>query len=1350
MRKLFPLLPTMVALLGCLPLAGCGGGTTGPTCGNGEVEAGEDCDDGNTTSGDGCSSTCKSESAGVCGNMKVETGEQCDDGNTTSGDGCSATCQSEPGGPRCGDGKTDTGETCDDGNTTSGDGCSSTCQKEIPATCGDGKTDLGEQCDDGNKTAGDGCENDCTKTPSATEVVCQTLSPLPSGTCAVTEGDAGRVIVGTVLTPTKLYRGGQVVLDAQGNIAFVGCKADCDADASCKAASASATAITCPTGVVSPGLINTHDHITYAQNAPYTNTGERYEHRHQWRSGQCGHKKIPAPGGASGDQISWGELRFLFGGATSTVGSGGQTGLLRNLDRANMEEGLGQPAVNFDTFPLNDSSSPSTCNAPPACSSYSGVVAPSSLNGDDAYLPHVAEGINAFAENEFVCLSSANPGHDVVIDKSAFIHGVGLTPQDYAQMGKNGTGLIWSPRSNITLYGDTAIVTEAARFGVTIALGTDWMPSGSMNLLRELRCADSLNQGYYNKYFTDHDLWMMVTSNAAALTAVDDVVGTLAAGKIGDIAIFDGSKKLDYRAIIDAEPKDVVLVLRAGKPLYGDAGVISAIPNAGSCDAVDVCTNPKQVCLQGEIGKTYAALKTSVGASIYKDFFCGDPDNEPSCKPTRPAAVNNSTIYTGDITADDSDGDGIPNAMDNCPAVFNPVRPMDNGVQADGDGDGVGDACDPCPLDANTTQCTTFDPNDSDGDGVPNATDNCPTKANTDQADGDGDGKGDVCDPCPTVKNPGSAACPATIYQIKDGTVPVGNTVALTNQLVTGRAKAGYFLQIKPGDPDYDATKGANNSGVYVFDSANTVKVGDRVTLSSATVSNYFGQIQLTMSTATVVTSNNEASPAPVVVTPAEVATGGAKAAALESVIVQVDNVKVTDIAPPVGGGDSTPNNEFVVGGSLRVNDFLYLITPFPTLNQNYGSLVGILDYRNNDSKLELRGASDVIGGTPVLTAFGPALSYATVGQTGMPTFPTALTVQLSNAPTSDTFVTVTSADPNALAIVGGGSTVLAGQTSATVLVDGVAQAASVALTATLDAASLTANVRVLDAAETPVISSLTPPTPSVSPGGTLTLTVTLDFPAPAGGTTVDLALAPSSAGAIPATVTVPANQLSATFDYVDASMETSATVTATLGTSTASSTITIVAGGTCNATSVLISEIRSRGAAGAGDEFVELYNPTNAAITLDNTWKLEARSNTNTSYSSRWVGTGKVIPAHGHFLIAFTGYTQTPAADEKLSTGITDATSLRLMHGSTKADAVCYAFDATTSMPFTSDATYTCEGTPVTNPHNNTTGSNTDASIERKPGGTAGNCGDTGDNAADFTILMPANPQSSQSAPTP
>ena len=137
-------------------------------------------------------------------------------------------------------------------------------------------------------------------------------------------------------------------------------------------------------------------------------------------------------------------------------------------------------------------------------------------------------------------------------------------------------------------------------------------------------------------------------------------------------------------------------------------------------------------------------------------------------------------------------------------------------------------------------------------------------------------------------------------------------------------------------------------------------------------------------------------------------------------------------------------------------------------VGQGYTSLAGILDYRNGNSKLELRGAADVVLGAPALAGFAPATSFVDVGQTGAPTVPTPLTVQLTNAPAADTFVAITSGDPTSLTVVGGGVTVLAGTTSAPVLVNGLAQSAGVTLTATLGASSLQASVRVVGAAEQP------------------------------------------------------------------------------------------------------------------------------------------------------------------------------------------------------------------------------------------------------------------------------------------
>lgn len=1293
LAKPFRCLPLLVTLLGLLSTCGCGGKTP-PACGDGKVDANELCDDGNTQGGDGCSAVCWTETTTpvACGNGKVDLGEQCDDGNAKDGDGCSAVCQNE----------------------------------KMPPACGDGQIDPGERCDDGNATGGDGCESDCSHTPTP-EIVCKELPPLPQGTCAVTAGTAGKLLVGDVLTPGAIYRGGQVLVDDTGVIVNVGCDcAKAPDESACKALTDTATSITCPTGVISPALINTHDHITFTQNNPYTDTGERYEHRHDWRIGKKGHTKLVTPGNASKDEIAWGELRFLLGGATSIVGSGSTSGLLRNLDRAADEEGLAQKAVHFETFPLGDTSGAELTSG---CE-YPGIVSAQSIAADSAFLPHVAEGIGPGAENEFTCMSSSIGGaQDLVQPQSAFIHSVGLTASDYAAMAKDGTALIWSPRSNITLYGDTAVVTEAARLGVRIALGTDWVATGSMNTLRELRCAEQLNKTYYGGFFTDEQLWRMTTLDAAAATATEDVIGELTPGKIADISIFDGKAHAGFRAILDAEPQDVTLVMRGGKVLYGDDALITATAGSDACDALDVCGAAKKVCLQSEVGKNLAGLTAAVGG-IYPAFFCnGPPMNEPSCTPRRPASVMGSSLYEGTPSATDADGDGIENAKDNCPAVFNPIRPMDHGAQADLDKDGIGDACDTCPLDANTTACKRADPNDIDGDGIPKATDNCLAIENPDQVDSDSDGKGDACDPCPKEANPGEFACLATIYAIKTKTVPLGSSVAIANALVTGRSTAGFFLQVKAGDPGY---QGSDNSGVFVFGS-NPVAVGDRVSLTSATVSDFHGQTQL-IAPVVVVKASGEAPPDPVQVTAAEIATNGARAAALEAVVVEVKTVTVTDLAPAIGAGDKAPTNEFVISdgtGGVRVNDLLFLLAPPPALDDTFTSVSGVLELRNENSKIEPRSAADFKGAKVKLTSFGPALSFADVNQVGAPTYPTPLTVTVSGAAPSDTFVAITSSDPLSLTIPGGGVTIPAGSSSAPVLVDGLQKALLVTLTATLGTASLPANVRVLDATDLPALASLTPETAAVPPGGTKTFTASLDIPAPVGGTTLDVALNPGNAGSVPATVTVPAGQLSVAFDYVDSLVVSSATLTVTLGGQSLSSSINVVtlAGG------LIINEVDYDQIGTDADEFIEILNNTGAPVPLTGYALLLVNGSDNKPYLTVDLSPAGTL-ADQQYLVVGSGTVTVPASALKLNfvgatnviqNGFPEAVALVNMVTNQLVDALSYEGSITMAdLGAPLGVVNLVEGTPLATA---TADSNTEAaSLCRLPNGT-----DTNNAAKDW-----------------
>ena len=119
----------------------------------------------------------------------------------------------------------------------------------------------------------------------------------------------------------------------------------------------------------------------------------------------------------------------------------------------------------------------------------------------------------------------------------------------------------------------------------------------------------------------------------------------------------------------------------------------------------------------------------------------------------------------------DSDGDGVPDATDNCPDVPNPD-------QGNNDGDSLGDVCDP----------------DDDNDGIDDVADNCPIDANPSQDDFDGDGLGNVCDPTFIADDDVAAIESEVLYMVE---LIVGLNVPGGNGLVAKlQGKGGVLRKI--------------------------------------------------------------------------------------------------------------------------------------------------------------------------------------------------------------------------------------------------------------------------------------------------------------------------------------------------------------------------------------------------------------------------------------------------------------------------------------------------------------------------------------------------------------------------
>jgi len=422
-----------------------------------------------------------------------------------------------------------------------------------------------------------------------------------------------------------------------------------------------------PKALIFPGLINLHNHPTYAFLNPWLAPSshiqsalgrplgtEPYANRYQWNivSGTSPpefrrlvdnpRNLLVSPQGLNlyPEIGKYAEIKALLGGETSFQGAPADPAtdniLIRNVDNLNFNRDRIESRVSSITALSG--------------SELDALLTQMRNSQIDAWLTHLAEGVrdnqrrsgdSASSRAEFATLVSKG----LLSDATVIVHGNGLEPEDFAAMRNapsiriDGTGdnlgakLVWSPLSNLLLYGQTALVYPAITAGLTVSLGTDWSPSGSRNLLDELKIADitlrgsqqlagnrdlipslsitgkighELNQA---EIALDKLLVEMVTTNPAKTLHWNNEVGSIEAGKFADLFIITKSNRPStrglpdspYRNLIDATEEDVRLVFVNGEPLAGDAALMAdlkpgdyeLITSEGGCfqKAIDV-TNP--------------------------------------------------------------------------------------------------------------------------------------------------------------------------------------------------------------------------------------------------------------------------------------------------------------------------------------------------------------------------------------------------------------------------------------------------------------------------------------------------------------------------------------------------------------------------------------------------------------------------------------------------------------------------------------------------------------------------------------------------------------------------------------
>lgn len=329
-------------------------------------------------------------------------------------------------------------------------------------------------------------------------------------------------------------------------------------------------------GVIYPGMIDLHNHLAYNM-LPLWQVPENYQNRDQWRANDQYKASVSLPikeiinkhQTSINYAVKYVEGKAILGGITSGQGLGFYKGDSVNIYQGAMRnvEAPGNPSLPAAIGNVNDmvlKGDKSTLEF------FKSVMADSKIK---CYLHHLCEGRDKATRVHYQNLKDNN----LIQKKLAGVHSLALNPEDINEMAAAGAKIVWSPYSNLLLYGKTLNLAALKDSKILFSIGCDWSPSGSKNLLQEIKIAKqcSIDQG---NIFSNEELVRAVTINAAKILEWDEYLGSVQANQISDLVVLKNQYEDVYENLINAKEQDIDLVLVDGIARYGSAKLMEQFP----------------------------------------------------------------------------------------------------------------------------------------------------------------------------------------------------------------------------------------------------------------------------------------------------------------------------------------------------------------------------------------------------------------------------------------------------------------------------------------------------------------------------------------------------------------------------------------------------------------------------------------------------------------------------------------------------------------------------------------------------------------------------------------------------
>jgi cytosine/adenosine deaminase-related metal-dependent hydrolase len=240
------------------------------------------------------------------------------------------------------------------------------------------------------------------------------------------------------------------------------------------------------------------------------------------------------------------------------------------------------------------------------------------------FITHLSEGFDFEAMNGVAALENLG----ILDSHCLLVHCIGFSDADIKKAAKAGASVSWCGCSNMFMFNVTAKIRKMIKAGINVSIGTDSSATGSANLFDEIKYDRNLYRSMYGEDLPAKKMFEMVTLNAAKALWMQEMIGTLDDGKLGDILVLKASDDDPYENFVNTSIENIELLILAGEPIYGETRFLDLFGGTLPPGYTRIEVSGRSMFVKGDPAALYSEVRRKIGFKKILDYMPFEPVGE--------------------------------------------------------------------------------------------------------------------------------------------------------------------------------------------------------------------------------------------------------------------------------------------------------------------------------------------------------------------------------------------------------------------------------------------------------------------------------------------------------------------------------------------------------------------------------------------------------------------------------------------------------------------------------------------------------------------------------------------------